>query len=671
MPADGSLLSMTSALGADALEPVALKASEAINAPFLFTVDVTSSTQGIDADKLLYQPACVTLSLPYSDSLGETSVRYFHGMVRSFHSVGAGGLSGWVYRLELVPKLWFLGQTHDCRVFQQKSVVDILKAVLNDNGITEVTWNVSAGQPRPYSVQYNETDLAFITRLMQEEGYSYFFEHSDSQHTLVICEANTAFADVTGPTMNVAQTGGAVDVITGWSRVRQTVAGAVAVQDYDPINPSTEVKGSTSTLLKAAGAPKRDWFHWPALTTQTDVAKADARRRQEAAEAEAELYSGEGRNPGFLPGYKFTVENDPLNPSGDKSFAIRAVEHEAVDEAKTAGGAVSVYRNSFTCWPSAIPLRPERTVNRPHMAGIFAAIVLGTDGEEIFTDEYGRIKVRLMWDWREETTANDTIWVRVMQPWSGNGWGWQHIPRVGTEVAVVFVDGDPDHPLVIGSMYTGEWKSAFAMPDEKTKTGIRTRSTLKGGTADYSEFSFDDKKGEELVFLHAQKDLKVEVETDNTIHIQHDQNLTIDNCRVKTIKADETVQIQGKQSVTVTKSRTTEITESDETLTVKGGNITVTVNTGNISESADAGNISQTAGQSIKLKANTSIELTCGTSSIKLDPTGITLSAMQVKIDGQMMLDLKSGLMTQIAGSMVNVKGDGMLMLKGGIMMLN
>ena len=305
------------------------------------------------------------------------------------------------------------------------------------------------------------------------------------------------------------------------------------------------------------------------------------------------------------------------------------------------------------------------------MFGLYSAVVIGPDNDEIYTDEYGRVKVLFPWDRRRDSTPDRSVWLRVVQPWAGKNWGWQHIPRVGTEVAVAFMDGDIDRPVVVGGLYNADYMPPFNLPAQKTKSGLRTRSTLKGGTSNFSEFSIDDKKGEELVFLHAEKDHKIEVE--------HDQTLSVTNCRVKTVGADETVSIGGNQSIKIgpfdpTKAggnQTIEIwkdrsitvdTGNDLLLLQQGdlstklsmGNMTVELSMGNLSTKADLGQISENAMQSITM--------TVGESSIKIDQTGVTISGLMVSIKGQ--------IQTQVQGTITQVSGDAMTQISGGIVMI-
>ncbi|MBV9654292.1 MAG: type VI secretion system tip protein VgrG [Acetobacteraceae bacterium] len=634
-------LSITTPLGPDVLHPIGLEAQEAISAPFIFTVRLVSERSAIDADSLLYLPVCITLHRP------PASDRHFHGIVRHLAAIGLPARGHWSYVAEIVPRMWFMGQTADCRIFQGKSIKDILAVLFTENGVNDVAWKLYGDKPvREYVTQFNETDLNFATRLMEEAGYFYFFEHTATTHTLVVTDRNQAFAPLDQPTHHVVHAGRNAEVLDGWHKLNTTAHGKITLLDYDPEKPSTLPRGQDSTALKTSGAGLRDVFNWPARTSKTEEAGGMARLRMEAAEAAAGLFQGTGFDQAFVPGGKFTISRDPFDGARDVEYFIQAVAHRAQDESWLTGGAEPSYSNSFTAAPSRVTWRQPLATPRPVMAGIHAAIVLGNSGEEIHSERLARVKIRFFWDHRSDAVADQACWVRVLQPWSGNSWGWQHLPRVGTEVAVGFMDGDPDNPVVVGCLYNGDMQPVFAVPGEQTKSGMRTRSSTQGGTSDFSEFSFDDKKGNELVFLHAQKDLTTEVE--------NDQSLKVDHCRTVTVQQDETVAIGNNQSIKVQANRTVEVTQGDDTLAVKAGNLKHTT-LQDYAVKSDTGNVTVEALQSIVLKV--------GENSLKIDQMGVTINGMIVKVQGQMSLQLQ-GLMSQLGG-------DAMLTLKGGIMMLN
>ncbi|CAH2602730.1 VgrG protein [Rhodovastum atsumiense] len=576
------LLLLASPLGDDTLpiqqgtlHAIGLHATERLSTPFCAEITVVSTVRAIDPQELLVRPVRLTIRRqPGRD-------RHIHGVVRRMEAVGLARRDRWQYRLEVVPWLRFLDQTVDCRIFQQKSAVQILQEIFAEHRVAPVEFRIYGDRPvREYTTQYNETDLAFVERVMQESGYFYYFEHERDAHRLIVTDRNQAFRPLAEPLHRVVHEGENIDVLDRWSEALRTTTGAVRLQDYDPTRPSAPVQGEQATTLATAGAATRKAFHWPAMTLENRIAAARARFRIEADEARAALRSAHGYNPEFVPGARFTLARDPFTGAQAVDHAIHGVEHIASDDSWITGGGHGQYENHVTCLLQATPWREPLDLPRPSMAGLFSAIVLGNAGEEIHTDELARVKVRLLFDHRKDTVAGMATWVRIAHAWAGSRWGWQHLPRVGTEVAVAFMNGDPDVPVVVGGFYHQDMPPVFPLPAEQTKQGFRSRSTLRGGTQDYSELSFDDRKGDELVFLHAQKDYRTEVEHDRRIEIGHDQSVTV---------------------------------KHDHSLVSRTGNINVR---------ADAGAIDITAAQRITLRV--------GASTITLTPQGITITAPSV-----------------------------------------
>ena len=563
------LLLLTSPLGDDTLpiqqstlHGVALHAQEDISRPFELTLTVVSTERAISPSELVYQSVGLTIrKTPHSD-------RYFNGIVQSMSAVGLALRSRWMYRLDIRPRLWFLSQTEDCRIFQNKTVEEILQTIFSEHNVSPVEFRIYGSKPvREYTTQYNETDLDFAERLMRESGWFYTFKHTKSTHTLVITDRNQSFKTVSNPPHWVIHAGNNVDVFDEWHESQATAYGEVLLQDYDPTRPSAPVYGQQTATSPAAGSSTRKVFNGPALTLDNQTAADRARFGIESSEATSSLRRGHGFDQEFCPGFRFTLAKDPFTEAEGIDYAIRSVTHDAVDETWIGGGQKPHYENSFTAFLQSTSWREPARNTRPVMAGIFSAIVLGNEGEEIHADALGRIKVRLLFDRRKDTVASMATWVRVMQPWSGNTWGWQHLPRVGGEVAVSFMDGDPDKPVVVGSFYNQNMRPVFAIPEEQTKQGFRSRSTLNGTTQDFSELSFDDRKGEELFYLHAQKQMTTEVE--------QDQSLTVGRDRTVVVEQDETVTVTRNHSLT---SKTGEVTiEAAVALTLKVGENTISM----------------------------------------------------------------------------------------------
>jgi type VI secretion system secreted protein VgrG len=464
---------------------------------------------------------------------------------------------------------------------------------------------------------------------MEETGLYYFFEHSADDHTLVVADNNDAFQRIPDSTLRFDSNIRGEDVLTAWHRPRSTTHGQVTLKDYDPSQPTKILQATQDGDQDISGAATRDVFLWPAATHNDAIVSDRSKLMIEAATASISVISGAGAFRPLVVGGTFTLEQDPVTDEQGVSHVVRWMSFEAVDESWTTDGAPAFYANSFECFPASVPWRQPFSVARPDMGGVHSAIVLGPQGEEIYTDKLGRVKVQFFWDHRKEANANQAVWARVVQPWAGNGWGAQFIPRVGTEVAVAFIDGNADRPVVLGGLYNGDQLPIYPL-GEKTKSGLRTRSTLNGGTDDFNELTLDDNQGQELVFVQAQKDLSTKV--------KHDQTLDVGNNR--------TVSVGNAEKITIGEGRTTQISDKDDSLTVQQGDLTIEVS---------LGKATVTAMQSIELKV--------GSNSIRIDQSGITITGLVVSISGDASVSVDA--------PMTSVSGDAMVTIKGGLVEIN
>ena len=668
-----TLLTLTSPAGADALTPVRLRAFEQISALFRFEIDAIGGTVPIAPATLLNKQAVLALSW------GGSVVRYFSGIVCEFGATGPAGPLETPYRLVLAPQLIEADIASDCRMFFNKSASDILQTLFGEAGVTKVDMRIlSPAQSRPATAQYNETPLRLATRLMEEEGWFYYFEHGESGETLVVADANSGF-DAVEATLSF----GSLDtpeLLTGWRTPSALAAGQVSVSDYDPTAPGKDLTKDKATVLTTPGGSTRPVFVWPALTDSPSVSGDRAQRRMEAEEALVALVAGSGSCASLFAGARFTY----LDASGKGTpFVVRSITHEATDDTRRSGSGSESYSNRFSAWPNATPWRERMATARPRMEGLHTAVVLAPSGQEIHTDDAGRVKVRFRWDWRADATADTAPFIRVIQPWAGNGWGAQFIPRVNTEVAIAFMDADPDRPVVVGGLYNGANTPIFAAAD-KTKLGLRSRSSLSGGTDAFNEFSFDDKTGSEMVLLHAQKDFTTEVEHDQTITVDNDRTETVKGKEAVTVTGDRTHKIsQGNESLTVAQgNRSVEVTTGNDATTIKTGNQTIEIDTGNQTTTlkmgdhlltltmgnstteAKLGNISIKADVgSITLEGLQGVTLKCGANSVEVTPEGVAIKGMMVSVEGQTM--------TTVKGLMLQAQGEAMLTLKGAITMIN
>jgi type VI secretion system secreted protein VgrG len=653
-------LSITTPLPASSFVVTGLNAQERISQPFSYGVELDSGAALLTATQLIDQSVTVTLGDP------STTGRYFNGIcqaVRQMPASGGAPNSLWRYRLTVVPRLWFLGQTRACRFFQNMTAPNIVKTILEPFNI-DVSWKLQDSYAtREYTVMFNESYLHFIQRLLEDEGIFYFFQHGASSHTLVMADYKTAFPKLANEaTFRQAQ--GSYDMAS-WEQQDATTLGQVTVDDYNPatvtLGPAA-MRGQVNTTSQDSGAAQRTHYGWTAVRQDATEVTRVAILRAEAAEAAGQIFAGSGGMMDFVAGGRFTLNNDPTAGGGD--YVLRSVSYQVVDNADRTGGATNAVAMTCTAFPANTQWRETPSFAVPVMAGLYTAQVIGPENEEIYIDDLGRIKVWFPWDLESEITQDKTLWVRVMQPWGGAGWGTQFIPRIGMEVAVAFLEGDVNRPCVVGSFYNSQNTPLFS-PSDKNKSGIRSRSTLQGGAANYNEMSFDDTKGSEVFLIHAEKD--------HTIEVENDQTLTVGNDRSVTVTQDETVVIKGKQTITVTGDHAQEIKTGNHAVTVDTGNHALKVSQGNQSTTVSMGNRSAeiaVGNESVKVDLGTityeamqSITLKVGANSIVIDQTGITLKGMMIQATGQAMASVKA--------PMVQVNGSGMLTLAGAITMIN
>ena len=511
--------------------------------------------------------------------------RHINGIVTSFAQLpGTFRLAR--YRATVAPKIWVLTRTENLRIFQDKDVPDILKKVLQG---FDVTWELHKSYPqREYCVQYRETDFNFISRLMEEEGIFYFFRHTASGHKLVIADDAVSYQDIPGDASLIYDevAGGTREElrITGWMKTQELGSGKNTLQDYNygkpmldmlvsqPIMDSVQV-GKVTHKLKVGGNDQFEVYDYPGnygiryqavgdKSTGTGLAKTG----MEEMELAQFSIRGQSNVHCLIPGYRFAVTR---HPNADGTYVAGSVTHSAVEGDFHSGDKTveSHYSNTFTCFPIALRYHPARTTAKAHVWGCQTAVVVGPAGEEIYTDDKARVKVQFHWDREGKNDAASSCWIRVASHWAGQGWGAIHLPRIGQEVVVDFLEGDPDCPIIVGSVYNAVETPPYSLPDNKTQSGIRSRSSKGGGTANYNEIRLEDKKGSEEILIHAEKDLTTEVEHDETRTVQHDRSVTVGN--------NETKQVGAKQDITIGSSKT-EAVGSNKSLSV-GGSETRTV----------------------------------------------------------------------------------------------
>jgi type VI secretion system secreted protein VgrG len=660
-------IKVKTALGADELLLSGFSGAEAVSQPFAFTLELLSQNAAVDPKSVLRTPATVTVVLPGGGQ------RFIHGIVSRFVQLGQQDDLTF-YRAEVVPWLWFLSLSSDCRIFQNLSVLEIVEAVFKDHGYSDFEIKCTKSYPkREYCVQYRETHLDFVSRLLEDEGIFYFFRHEDGKHTMVLADSPSAVQPCPGQPsarLGVQAAGPAEDLVTQFEREHVVETGKITLRDFDPLQPALRLEGTVT------GAEKEERYDYPGNFTVLDEAERYARLRLEAEEARQHVVRGGGTCRGMQSGHRFDLK-EHYRKDVNQAYQLLEVRHQARTGDYRAWDTEPLdYQNTFVAIPHSVPYRPPLRTPRPGPAGHQTAVVVGKAGEEIWTDKHGRVKVQFHWDRKGKKDENSSCWVRVSSLWAGKSWGAIHIPRIGQEVVVDFLEGDPDRPLIVGRVYNADQVPPYALPDQGTQSGIKSRSSKSGGTDNFNEIRFEDKKGSEHVFMQAEKDLTVNVKNDEKRTVLHDRTTEVTRNDTRTVKeGDDTTTVEkGNQTVTVKQgNQVISVDQGDQTLTVKTGKQAVTLNQGNQditlkmgnqTTKLDMGNVTIKAAMGkVTIEAMQGIELKVGQSSVKLDQTGIKIGGMMLKLDGQVQ--------TEVKGVMTTVKGDGMLTVKGGITMIN
>lgn len=623
-------------LGPDVLLFYRMVANEGVSQLFHFDMTVLSEDEDLNLEDLIGQHAHVELELPHGDT------RYFAGHVTRFSFTGYRGELA-KYRVELRPWFWFLTRTVNNRIFQNETVPEIIQEVCSEHGFTDIDDRLTAAyKPREFCVQYRETDFDFLSRLMEDEGIYYYFAHEPGKHELVLADsvsAHETFGDyATVPYFPPdAHDHRERDYLDHWLMTKSVRSGKYALRDYNFEKPKTfmEVK---SQIIREIENAEFEVYDYPGDYTETDDGDSIVRKRMEEAQADFEVLRGSGDARGMIPGFLFELENYPRDDQ-NREYLILTVSHDITsntfDPEVDRDRHRFIYQCSLRAMPSSEVFRPPRSTPKPIVHGPQTAVVVGESGEEIWTDKYGRVKVEFHWDRRDNDNETSSCWVRVSQGWAGKKWGMQFIPRIGQEVIVEFLEGDPDKPIVTGSVYNADNMPPYELPANATQSGIKTRSSKDGTSSNFNEIRFEDKKGSELVYVHAEKDRHGEVENDDTLNIGNDRKKTIggnETIHVKKNRTDridknldqevgvhrsievgskstgnDTLKVSGNREVTVKKNHKLDI-DGNYNVTVKGAwvhksqQITMTSET-SIGITAQGGGIDITAAAPVNINA--------------------------------------------------------------------
>jgi type VI secretion system secreted protein VgrG len=605
------------------LQVLAFTGREAISQPFRFDVELVSERPDLDLRSLLHKAAF--LSLPTGNG--------FHGMIHRV-AQGESGKRLTRYQLAIVPQLAYLAHRTDQRIFQHLTVPQVIAKVLERHGINADAYRFQLGPTvypeRDYCTQYDETDLHFIQRLCEEEGIHYHFEHNPGGHILVFGDDQTGFPKLGQPTAYVQDSGMVADepVIKRFAVRLETRTSRVSRRDYDFEQPRLVMEaGHNGQPTGQMTQPELEDYDYPGRFTDRTHGKHLSQRALERHRADYRQAEGKSDQPGLVSGHLLEISDHPRR-EWNALWLLTEVHHEgkqpqvleeSVTQPTTSDAFTQGYRNHFTATPWDVPYRPPLKHPKPRVLGSQSAVVTGPAGEEIHCDEYGRVKVQFFWDREGQADDKTSCWLRVRSSWAGDRYGGIAIPRVGMEVLVTFLEGDPDQPLVTGCLYHAEHQVPYDLPADKTRSVFKTLSSPGGGG--YNELRIEDRKGAEQIYIHAQRDWDENIEHDQKIRVGHERHDTVEANSYSEFRAEEHLIIAGDRKVEV---------KPDDHLTVAQ---TQHIKLGTAQLTKVGREIHLKAGQKMVIEAGIELTLKAGGSFIKLDPGGITVSGPLAKIN--------------------------------------
>ncbi len=658
-------------LGDDVLLLRTASINEQMGRLFQIEADVISETPDVNFDDIIGKNVTLRLNL-----VGNKE-RYFNGFVSRFVQVeDQGGYAH--YRAVIVPWLWFLTRTADCRIFQSMTVPDIVQKVFSDHGFNDFKNSVSGSyRTWDYCVQYRETDFNFVSRLMEQEGIYYFFDHENGKHTLVMADSASAHSEFpdyeTIPFKPRGTAGSSKGDVNLWSVEKEVQTGVYALNAFDFEKPRKDLR-TNSNISRNHAASEFEMYDYAGDFVEHADGESYAKIRIEEAQVQHEVLQGEGIARGLCTGSNFTLEEHGRDDQNRKYLITSASYYLDGGEFEAAKSTdADFFSCRFTAIPDGQPFRCARITPKPLIQGPQTAIVVGKSGEEIWTDKYGRVKVQFHWDRYGKADENSSCWVRVSHAWAGKKWGSFNVPRIGQEVIIEFLEGDPDRPIITGRVYNGEAMPPYDLPGKATVSTLKSNSS-KGG-AGFNEIRFEDKKGSENIFVHAEKDEDVRVKNDakewigndrhlyvknnQTEHVINDRNELVDNDHKEKIGNDRHLNVVGKEAKEV---------GANLSLTVKGD--VIEVFKGNHSE--DTTSDYYLKADNIVIEGKTNVTVKVGESYIAIESGGIKIGTTgTLELESTGALSAKSDAQSELSSPQTSVSGDTMVTIKGGQVMIN
>jgi type VI secretion system secreted protein VgrG len=545
-----------------------MSAREEMSRLFEYHLDLLSAKPDINLDEILGKNVTIKLGLP------DDETRHFNGFVTRF---AQGGMHGRYHRYVATvrPWLWFLTRTSDCRIFQEMTVPDIIKAVFADHPSAELKLELTSNYRKwTYCVQYRETDFNFVSRLMEQEGIAYYFRHTEGHNTLVLTDSTSKHTPAAGcKALSYIDPHDVVredhEHVSSWDYSREIQPGVYVHDDYDLERPSVELKAS-KTLPRKYKPSDYEVYDWPGEYVEKPHGEQYAAVRIDELGSQFEIARATTNSRALTVGSLLNLEDHP-RPDQNREYLVLGAAYEMTfgDYEALPEQTGSSYKCSFLAMPSGQQFRPQRQTPKPFVQGPQTAVVVGPAGEEIYTDKYGRVKVQFHWDRRGKKDDKSSCWIRVSHPWAGKNWGGISNPRIGQEVIVDFLEGDPDQPIITGRVYNAEQMPPYDLPANQTQSGMKSRSSKGGGPANFNEIRMEDKMGSEQLFIHAEKNQDIEVENDETHWVGRDRTKTIDHDEMVHVKHDRKEVVDHDELIVIHHDRT-ETVDNNETLIVKG-----------------------------------------------------------------------------------------------------
>ncbi len=653
------LLSFTSPLGANVLLPERLAGAEGVSELFHFEVDLLAqTTTTVDPKKIVGQK--VTVGILATDS---GTQRYINGIVAGFEMAG-GDPEFLMYRAIIVPNLWLLTQSRNTRVFQNQTVVDVVKAVVSAYGISPSIQTSATYTPMEYCTQYRESDFDFISRLMEQQGIFYYFKHTQNDHTFTIADTSNSLSacDVQNTFRYVPETtnrSGFYDFVIRDFRSRSSlVPGKHTAWDYSFIQykalPSPIANAPTKGPL---GSNSREMYDY-ADSGAAYLKKVDSDSkigdlttflntvRRDSSDAGTLIVEGESNAVCMQTGYMFTLQKHPQAELNTK-YLLLHIEHnvQQLPPYRTRTQAPpQPYENSFIAIPTSIVYRPPMKTRKPVVHGMHTGKVVVPSGEDSYMDKYGRVCVQFWWDRDRKANTPDNTLLRVAQSWAGKGWGTYYWPRVGDEVLIDFMEGDPDQPIVVGSVYNGTNMPKYDPAGQYTLSGILTRSSKNGGAANANELRFEDLQGKEQVFMNAERDYDLHVEHDWHTLVGNEQHTKITLNQFEEVDGDSHLLVKGKQLHEV---------DGEADLNVKGNQI---VQVGGDRSHAVTGNIKESVGQSYGMTVSQNLVQQIGSNhSLQAGQNQDVQAGQNCNVTAGQTINLMGGMSVNITGGSTGV----------------